>query len=326
MNKITQDIASYYNNKEIQHKYVQCYWYGGEPTELGVDYFQSAVDVISRNLDSNDGYNVSHNVLSSMIKPNEEWDETFKRHCTQTLQTSYDGNMRGIKYVGKWEKNVRRYVEMGFRIASISVVNNDLFHDGARETLDYLSDIGIAEASFLPFMLNQENSTGAYEKYAPNMKFYSDFMIELTDRYIERKRQGLHVPEIGQISFILAQAKNHSLSNIAGQTLFLMPNGDLSLPDYHDGYLEYLLPFGNALNDNFSTILRSPARRKYLRKQATRNMNPECLSCEHSNKCIMEFWKPNRENDECFGAKRFVDYVIYRYKDKSIIPNNVVLR
>jgi sulfatase maturation enzyme AslB (radical SAM superfamily) len=158
-------------------------------------------------------------------------------------------------------------------------------------------------------MWNDQNDSGAYGKFAPSMAEWSAFMVEVTERWMERRRAGLHVPEIGQMRFVLSQSERGGLANIAGQTLFLMPNGDFVLPDYRDGWKEFMRPFGNILEQDFASILASPARRAYLRRQATRNGNPECLGCDHQDKCVMEFWKENREGDDCFGGSRYVGWL-----------------
>lgn len=108
------------------------------------------------------------------------------------------------------------------------------------------------------------------------------------------------------------------MANIAGQTLFLLPNGDFCLPDYKNGFQEYLRIFGNALDKSFEEIIFGKERSLYLRKQALRNKNKDCLNCEHSNKCVMEFWKDNRENDDCFGGKKYIEWLLNYVQENKI--------
>lgn len=35
----------------------------------------------------------------------------------------------------------------------------------------------------------------------------------------------------------------------------------------------------------------------------------------------MEFWKDNKENDDCFGAKKYVNWLVEREKVKPVIKN-----
>jgi len=304
-------IDAYWNDAGVKDRTVICYWYGGEPTSMGIDTFRTMADGINSVFRAEGGYDLRHTVLTSLVSVRDDWFPVFRDYGCGEVQTSYDGTMRGGPYVRKWERRVRAAVAYGLRVSTISVVNREILAQGPEWTLDYLSDLGVAETSWLPFMWNEQNSGGSYERFAPTMAEWSEFLIALTERWIYRRRRGLHVPEIGQMRFILSQADRGG-PNIASQTLFLMPNGDFVLPDYRDGWLEFMRPFGNILSQSFREVLESPARRAYLRRQVTRNGNAECLSCDHHDKCVMEFWKENRPGDDCFGGRRYIEWLLPR--------------
>lgn len=313
-------VDAYYQQQQINKKTVVCYWYGGEPTSMGQGYFTSAADSINGVFNPGEGYRVKHTVLSALVGVKDDWFALFDRYGKGEVQSSYDGNMRGASYMRRWDERARSVVNYGLRLSTISVVNRELLNQGPEETLDYLTDIGVAETSWLPFMWNEQNSTGAYNEYAPSMAEYCEFMVGLSEHWMKRRRQGVSAPEIGQLRFIMHQADSPLLANVAGQTLFLLPNGDFVLPDYRDGWQEFMQVFGNILEQDFDSILTSPARRRYLRRQILRNGNAECLSCDHTDKCIMEFWKDNRPGDVCFGAKDYVEWILNNREDiKSII-------
>jgi sulfatase maturation enzyme AslB (radical SAM superfamily) len=309
---ILDKIDAYYSRQGVQAKMINAYHYGGEPTSMGLDAFRSMLDTIDRHLPADKGYDLRHTILTSLVEVDlDEWGPLFFDRCGGFLQTSFDGRMRGGRYLRNWEEKMADARSRGLELSTISVVNSRLLQDGPEQTLDYLSDLGVVECSFLPFMWNEQNNGLAYDRLAPTMASWSEFMIRLTERWIERQVQGLPTPEVGQLRFILAQADNPSpVSNVAGQTLFLMPNGDFALPDYRNGWQEYMNRFGNGLALDFDRILASPRRRAYMRRQLTRNGNSDCLSCSHADKCVMEFWKENREGDDCFGGKRYVEWLL----------------
>jgi sulfatase maturation enzyme AslB (radical SAM superfamily) len=306
-----EKVNDYYNKNNIKDKKIIAYWYGGEPTDMGIDYFLETVSKMNSIFSKENGYTFRHVVLSSLNTMKKDWYPILYSCSNGYLQTSYDGMMRGSGYVKKWERKVKEVISYGFKLATLTVVNNEILKDGPKKTLDYLCDLGITETSWLPFMWNEQNNGDKYDTLAPSMNEYSDFMIALSEEYLDKKRKGIKVPKIGQLEFILSQGvSGNLLSNIAAQTLFLLPNGDFVLPDYRNEYQEYMKVFGNILTQDFDQILRGKERSSYLRRQVTRNNNKECMSCEHADKCIMEFWKDNRENDDCFGAKRYVEWVI----------------
>lgn len=320
-----QKVADYYTTKpHIKNKVIVCYWYGGEPTQMGQEYMIDAFERIDRIFSEANGYHVRHEILTALIGVDPSWFEIFRTWGRGHFQSSFDGLMRGDRYLVQWDKKVRAAIAQGLTISTISVINHKMIEDGPRNVLDYLCDLGIAEASFLPFMLNEQNEGDKYEEFAPPMNGYSDFMIEFQDYWYEKFQRGEHVPQIGQMSYIMTRiqaAKNGVGGNLAGQTLFLLPEGDFVLPDYKDGYLEYMSSFGNIFEQSFEDILKSPTRRKYMRRQLTRNQNEDCQECPHTDHCIMEFWKPNREGDDCFGARRYVEHVIKREKEIGALDN-----
>jgi len=309
--RILKKIDAYYDRRGITKKTIHAYQYGGEPTSMGVASFASMLDTIEATLPAEKGYDVRHTILTSLVDVDlDEWLPIFRDRCGGFLQTSFDGRMRGGKYLRTWEAKMAEARDRGLDLSTISVVNSRLLQDGPESTLDYLSEMGVVECSFLPFMWNEQNDGKAYDRLAPTMAAWSEFMIRITEHWITRKAAGLHCPEIGQLRFIQAQGSMESpVSNVAGQTLFLMPNGDFALPDYRNGWQEYMNRFGNGLGLDFEQVLNSPKRRAYMRRQMTRNGNADCLSCPHSDKCVMEFWKSNRPEDDCFGGRRYIEWL-----------------
>jgi sulfatase maturation enzyme AslB (radical SAM superfamily) len=312
LERICLSIAEWKEKRRLPALSVEAYWYGGEPTTLGIEYFEAACDLMERVFPRKNGNALRQTVLSSLVGVDPAWRKVFRARCDGAVQTSYDGLMRGSGYLRRWSAEVKAAVDDGLRVSTISVVNSELVAAGPEKVLDELIALGVSETSWLPFMRNGQNDSGAYARFAPDMNAYSDFMIRLTERAIELRSEGVAVPEIGQARFIIAQARAEGLSNIAGQTLFLMPDGSFQLPDYEDGWKERMLSFGNGLLLPFEKILSSPERRAYLRRQTLRNGNPECLECPHGDKCLMEFWKPNRPGDDCFGARRYVEWTLER--------------
>lgn len=321
-----EKVAQYYDKRNIKNKVMVFYWYGGEPTEMGIEYFTKATEIINNLFTKEKGYITKHTVLTSLLTIDTSvWFPFFKDKCNNHFQSSFDGLMRGKNYVKKWEEKVVQAKEQGLEVGTISVVNHELLKVGARETIEYLSNLGVKEISFLPFMWNEQNDGKKYEQFAPTMDAWSKFMIEVSQIYFERKNNNLYVPEIGQLNFVLHQMNQPLMANVAAQTLFLLPNGDFVLPDYKKGYQEYMRVFGNILTSDFESVLKSPERKSFLRKQVLRDNNSECMDCEHANKCVMEFWKKNREGDDCFGGKKYVEWLLQYTQDNKIEIKDLIM-
>lgn len=321
-------VDDYYVGRGIQRKTIVNYWYGGEPTEMpktedGTEYIVAAANMMDSVFSREKGYETRHVILSSLVTVDNHWYPIFQILGRGYVQSSFDWLMRGKGYMKKWEKKAREVVSAGLSLGTISVVNRELINFGPESALDYLADIGVVETSWLPFMLNEQNSGEKYDTFAPSMHEYSDFMLRLSEHWIKRRLEGASVPRIGQMEFIAKQGER-LLGNIAGQTLFLLPNGDFVLPDYKEGYKEYMRVFGNIKSESFESILTSSERRDYLRRQALRNGNHDCSSCNQSDRCLMEFWKPNKGDDDCFGAKRYVEWVAGNKHLDSLVKDGSV--
>ena len=312
VSKILRKIYDYYKlERQLDSIVIKSYYYGGEPLSMGLDYMQSMFDAFDEILPKEEGFDISHVVLSSLLTDDlESWLPFIRDRCNSYIQTSYDGLMRGKGYLKRWERQVKKVIASGIRVATISVVNSELLENGAEKTINYLGDLGITESGWLPFMLNEQNNGAKYDRYAPTLTAFNDFMIDLTSEWHRLESIGVSVPIVGEAVFIAEKLSSGDSSNMAVQTLFLLPDGTICLPDYMDGYKEFLRPFGNILEaDSFSEIVNSEARTDYMLKQFLRNNNPECRKCEFKNSCLMEFAKENKGSDECFGGKRFAEWI-----------------
>ena len=329
MRVVCRKVDAYWDQVQPPSRVVLVYNYGGEPTSTGPEYFEAYVNMMAEEFPAAKGYEVKHIMLTSLLGVDlDVWAPLWHKHTGGYIQTSYDGSMRSSSYVRKWEAKVRDAISRGLRVATISVVNADLLEQGAANTLNILADLGICETGWLPFMLNEQNSVaGKYDRYAPTMQAFNDYMIEMLDHWYSLKYRGIQPPSIGEAHFAVDRARRTPMSNMCGQTLFLMPNGDFVLPNYKDGYKEYMHSFGNILEPDttFHDILVSRERRLYMRRQVTRNKNPECQGCEYKNACLLEFAKPNKTSDECFGAKRFVAHAIHRNSLDPLLDGPVTL-
>ncbi|WP_255260228.1 MULTISPECIES: transcriptional regulator [unclassified Pseudomonas] len=234
---VCRKVHEFFEEQQPEQRTIIAYNYGGEPTAAGPEYFEGYVQVMAEEFPASAGYEVRHVMLTSMLGVDlDVWEPLWKKHCNGYVQTSYDGEMRSGNYVRKWELKVTEAIRRGLKIGTISVVNSDLLAQGAIATLDKLRSLGIQESGWLPFMLNEQNDVpGKYDSLAPTMKAFNDFMIEMLDYWYELQEKGVRAPALGEAHFAVDKIQGDAMANMAGQTLFLLPNGDMVLPNYRDG-------------------------------------------------------------------------------------------
>ncbi len=306
--KITvEKIKDYYHDKDISNVAIDIYWYGGEPTTMGVKLFSDMCDIINSAFEK---YKVRHTLLSALIGVDlNVWIPVINKYCNGMVQTSYDSLMRGVRYDEKWQKQVQYLVAQGLKVSTLSVFNELILKDGANNTWNKLSNLGISQTGWLPFQKNtRNNATGMFIEHSTSMNEFSDFMIEF-NQLNQFKKQGNQMLINNELFINSMDTNGTNMSNTGAQTVFLMPNGDMVMPDYDKDNVEYMRPFGNILTQSFGQVLTSQSRRDWIRRQINRNNNPECLKCDSWDCCLMEFWKNNSKDDDCYGAKRYVDWV-----------------
>jgi radical SAM protein with 4Fe4S-binding SPASM domain len=314
---ICKKIYDYYATlPSITDKKIDFYWYGGEPTSMGVDYFEQLLIAINNSFDSS--FKLKHILLSALVGVTiKDWTHLLNKYFNSTIQTSYDSTMRGERYMSSWKKKVIELNENNINVITISVINSHIVNDGAEFTHNLLSELSITQSGWLPFQKNTRNDqTGMFDELAPTMNQFSEFMINLTkiNRFAESSML------IGEEKFIYSMSTAPAPSNMGLQTLFLLPDGTLCMPDYDSDNVEFLLNFGNILEDTFQEILTSNNKRVWNRRQITNNQNIECISCEYKNYCIMEFWKKNTFGDDCYGAKKYIKWLFDNQSTALIDP------
>ena len=81
LEKASKKVYDYYEAKGIKNKYIVLYWYGGEPTEMGIDYFNKAMDVLNNTFPKEKGYVLKHTVLTSLLTVDTDiWFDFFRKH------------------------------------------------------------------------------------------------------------------------------------------------------------------------------------------------------------------------------------------------------
>ena len=179
-----EKINHYYQSNNINNASIEIYWYGGEPTTMGVGLFGEMCDIINHTFKD---HQVKHTLLSALVGVDlDKWSVVIKKYCNGKVQTSYDGLMRGDRYDKAWQKQVLNARSIGLRVNTLSVFNQTIEKQGYEKTFMKLSALGIRECGWLPFQKNisnnktSNNETSMFDKYSTSMHRFSDFMIGFT--------------------------------------------------------------------------------------------------------------------------------------------------
>jgi len=90
-----EKVDAYYLERNIKEKVIIFYWYGGEPTEMGIEYLTTATEMLNEVFSKEKGYIIKHTILTSLLTIDTKiWFPFFKKYCDNHFQSSFDGLMR----------------------------------------------------------------------------------------------------------------------------------------------------------------------------------------------------------------------------------------
>jgi uncharacterized protein len=293
-------------------------WHGGEPTTLGVEFFQKVVNLQHQHRPA--GWRVRNGIQTNGIRLDEEWcrflaDEGF------SVGLSLDGpaelhDLYRVTRGGKpsHAQAMRAYDllrKMDIHIDILCVVHNL----NARSPLTvyrFFREIGSRYIGFLPAVEQSSETETGISPHTPSAEEYGTFLCKIFDEWIQRD-VGRMMVQIFDEAARPALGLEHSLCvfrETCGQIPVLEHSGDF-FPCDHFVDREHRL--GNIRETPLSQLLDSEAQRNF--GNAKRDALPwHCRECEVLAMCNGGCPKyrfirtPDGEpglNYLCVGLKRF---------------------
>lgn len=311
-------------------------WQGGEPTLLGVEYFEKVIELQKK---YSNGKKIENTFQTNGVLLDDKWCEYFKKNnfliglsidgprefhdkyrISKSGNNSFDQVVRGIKYLKKWE------VEFN----TLTVINDYNSHYPLK-VYNFLKEIGSGFMQFIPVVelkteitkdeklsLVSPNYEGnaCVTKWSVKPEKYGDFLIKIFDSWIKND-VGIYFVQLFDIALESWYGMEPSLCvfrKTCGDALALEHNGDLYSCD-HYVYPENKL--GNILEAHISTLVNSPKQAKFgLDKNIS--LPSYCYNCEVRFACNGECPKhrfiktPDGEeglNYLCAGYKKFFNHI-----------------
>ncbi|WGV99403.1 anaerobic sulfatase maturase [Vibrio sp. YMD68] len=327
-------------------------WQGGEPTMLGLEYFEKIVEFQKKY--QPDGVKISNDLQTNGILLNDKWCEFLAKHHF-LVGLSIDGpemlhNTYRTNKAGKGTfKQVMAAVELLHKhkvsFATLTCVNN-LTSQNALEVYRFLRDeVKSPQMQFIPIVEQKTFRDTAPQTWQPNDQpkqgdkrlipgskdsvveswcvsdlAWGNFLITIFDEWA-RKDIGNVFIQYFEASIETWMGRRNplcTLSDLCGKGLAMEPNGDVYTCD-HYVYPEYKI--GNIHHQKLDDMAYGPEQQKFGFAK-TRSLTTQCQACDYQFACHGECPK-NRFirtksgepglNYLCAGWYKFFSHV-----DKSI--------
>lgn len=278
-------------------------WQGGEPTLMGVEYFQKAVALQQKYAD---GRPIQNAFQTNGILINDEWCAFFKQHDflvgvsidgPADLHDCYRVNRAGKPTHQRVVQAIERLKAHGVRFNTLTVVNAKNAKSPER-VYDFLTSIGSEFIQFIPLVEKQATQPTAegltlihpelkqqaeVTPWSVSSSDYGQFLSKVFDRWLQKDVGRIFVNMFDSVLSAWCGQPNGMcvLSPACGHALALEANGDVYNCD-HYVYPEHKL--GNIHHQSLKEMNNSAQAIKFgLDKQ--RKLTGQCQSCEFRFAC-----------------------------------------
>jgi uncharacterized protein len=302
-------------------------WQGGEPTLMGIDFFQRAIGLVERY--KRPGQIVHHTIQTNGTLLNERWCNLFRDHGflvglsvdgPRSMHDTFRVDKKGRPTFDKVMRGHQLLATHGVDYNILCTVNSANQHHPLEVYRFFRDDLGARHIQFIP-IVERDNASGFQEgetvtDRSVDPEAWGAFLRSVFDEWVTRDVGTVFVPtfDAALASWYGTPPAMCVFAKTCGNAVALEHNGDLYSCDHfvEPGYL-----LGNILDTHMVELLASPRQRAF--GQAKQEMLPEyCLECSVRFACNGECPKnrftrtPDGEpglNYLCAGYKSFFTHI-----------------
>lgn len=311
-------------------------WQGGEPTLLGIAYFEKVVELQKK---YSNGKKIDNTFQTNGILLDDKWCEFFNRNNfliglsidgPEDLHDKYRVNKGGKPSFDQVVKGIELLKKHEVEFNTLTVVH-DLNSRYPLEVYNFLKEIGSGFMQFIPIVERKAVSStnvnltlvspdckgnAEVTDWSVKSEEYGNFLIKIFDEWV-RKDAGKYFVQIFDIALEAWYGQEPGLCvfrETCGDAMAIEHNGDLYSCD-HYVYPENKL--GNIMEEHLSILVNKPQQQKFGVDKLM-NLPKYCLDCEVRFVCNGECPKhrftktPDGEdglNYLCAGYKKFFTYI-----------------
>jgi len=267
-------------------------WQGGEPTLMGLEFFQRSIELVDKH--KKPGQQVSHTLQTNGTRLDDDWGQFFKQHHfliglsvdgPQPLHDTYRVDKRGrgsFEQVMQGWKTLKKH-EVDFNIlCTVNAANGDRPLDVYRFFRD---ELGAEFIQFIPIIerVNEDGSTliqsgNQVTERSVKPEQFGRFLNSVFDEWVRRDVGKVFIQhfDAALANWVGVQPGVCIFSKTCGNALALEHNGDLYSCDH---FVEPDYKLGNIQETHMIEMIASEQQRQF--GQAKFDTLPQyCRTCE----------------------------------------------
>jgi uncharacterized protein len=265
-------------------------WQGGEPTLMGVDFFQKVVDLQMR---YGRGQSVGNGLQTNGILIDQTWAD-FLSHYQFLVGLSLDGpehihdhyrRTRGGR--GTWQTVLdagKRLMDAGVATNALAVVN-DYSSRFPEEIYEFHKSNGFSHMQFIPCVETDPANPKMAAPFSVSSESLGEFLCRLFDLWLndfknEEPTTFIRFFDSLFYTYVGLIPPDCGLMETCGNYVVVEHNGDVFPCDF---FVDPESKLGNVLQDNIADLLNSEQQNRFAKGKA--DLPSVCRSCPWLSKC-----------------------------------------
>jgi uncharacterized protein len=265
-------------------------WQGGEPTLMGLPFFQKAVQCQEK---YGRGKEIGNGLQTNGLLIDKSWAD-FLHKYNFLIGLSLDGPqhihdhyrfLRGEKK--SWSKvmaSAKRLQDSGVAVNALSVVN-DYSVKYPQELYDFFKSMGLTYMQFIPCVETDADFPGQAAPFSVSAEAYGTFLCTLFDLWLADFKSNLPTTSIRYFeslffTYVDQEPPECTLLDECGTYLVIEHNGDVFACDF---FVDPEWRLGNVMTDQLTALLNSEKQNKFGQQKA--DLPSICLSCSWLDRC-----------------------------------------
>ena len=265
-------------------------WQGGEPTLMGLSFFEKAVEFQKK---FGRGHVVGNGLQTNGLLIDKQWAEFLKEYKF-LVGLSIDGPehvhdhyrlMRNGK--GSWSgiaDKASLLLDAGVEVNALAVVN-DYSVKYPEEIYEYLKSIGLHYMQFIPCVETDPRNPDQSAPFSVPPEKYGEFLCTVFDLWLadfadEMPSTSIRFFDSLFFHYVGLHPPECTLLEECGVYVVVEHNGDVYSCDF---FVEPEWKLGNVMKDDLRTLLNSEKQREFGRLKAT--LPEECRECQWLRYC-----------------------------------------
>ena len=290
-------------------------WQGGEPTLMGLPFFQQAVKLQKR---YGAGRSVGNGLQTNGLLLNAEWASFLKENSflvgisidgPEHIHDKYRTHVNGKPSWQQVVDNAKMLLDAGVEVNVLSVVN-DYSVQFPEEIYKFHKSLGFEYMQFIPLVEPDPNNPEKAAPYSVGQEAYGNFLIKLFDLWQNDFENGIATTSIRHFdsvfhSYVGLEAPECTLLKECGNYVVVEHNGDVYSCDF---FVEPTWKLGNLYDEDILVMLNSEKQKVFGELKS--DLPEKCQKCKWQPQCYGGCTKDRLRDPEDNGLSHFCEAYI----------------